>query len=153
MAFAAMLLLLIQAAMGMVVNLYAAIPAHHPGAHPSNYLGGSLRSVVWAIAHGGVALSTHSVLGVALVFIVIRIAIDAWRLGGRAIAICSSIAALSVIGAGFNGASFLAFNHNTSSLAMATLAFTAIACYSAVMFLLASAPHRDTSRRSGGCPS
>ncbi len=144
MAFAAMLLLLIQAAVGIVVNLYVAIPAHHPGANPSNYVGGSFHSLVWAIAHGGVALTIHAALGVALAFVVIGIAIDGWRLGSRAIAIWSSIAAMLVIGAGFNGASFLDFNHDASSLVMALLAFAAIACYSAVMFLLAGAPAADT---------
>jgi hypothetical protein len=46
-----------------------------------------------------------------------------------------------VIGAGFNGASFLDFNDNTSSLVMALLALAAVACYSAVMFVLADTPH------------
>jgi hypothetical protein len=106
--------------------------------HPSNYFGGSLHSVTWAIAHGGVALAVHAALGIALVLIVIVVAIDALRLGGRAIAIWSSIAAALVVGAAFNGASFLDFNKNTSSLVMALLAFAAIACYSVVMFLLAA---------------
>jgi hypothetical protein len=43
-----------------------------------------------------------------------------------------------VIGAGFNGASFLNFNNNISSLIMALLAFGAIACYSAALFLVRS---------------
>jgi hypothetical protein len=144
MALAAMLLLLIQAAVGMVVNLYVTIPTHHPGAHPANYFGGSFHSVVWAITHGGVALAAHAALGIALVFIVIGIAIQTLRLGRRSIAIFSSLAASLVIGAGFNGASFLDFNHNASSLVMAMLAFAAIACYSALIFLLADAVHRDT---------
>jgi hypothetical protein len=143
MALAAMLLLLIQAAVGMVVNLYVTIPAHHPGAHPANYFGGSFHSVVWAIGHGAVALAIHAALGLALVLIMIGVAIGAWRLGGRAIAIWSSIAAALVIGAGFNGASFLDFGHNASSLVMALLAFSAIACYAVVMFLLAGAHRGD----------
>ncbi|MBV9944672.1 MAG: hypothetical protein JO262_21285 [Solirubrobacterales bacterium] len=138
---AAILLLLIQAAVGMVVNLYVAIPIRHPGAHPSGYFGGSLRSVIWAITHGAPALAVHAALGVALVFIVIGIAINALRLRKRVgIVVWSTIAASVVIGAGFNGASFLDFNDSTSSLIMALLAFAAVACYSVVMFLLAGAP-------------
>lgn len=143
MAFAATLLVLVQAAIGMVVNLYVVIPTNHPGARPSDYFGGSFHSVVWAIAHGAVALAVHAALGVALVFIVIGIAINALRLGDRAIAVWSSLAALLVIGAGFNGASFLDFNDNTSSLVMALLAFAAVACYSVVMFLFAGMPDID----------
>ncbi|MBV9797431.1 MAG: hypothetical protein JO039_05215 [Solirubrobacterales bacterium] len=141
MALAATLLLLIQSAIGMLVNLYVTIPGRHPGAHPSQYFGGSLRSVTWAIIHGAPALAVHAALGVALVFIVIGTVIDALRLRRRAIVVWSSIAASLVIGAGFNGASFLDFNDSTSSLIMALLAFTAIACYSVVMFLLAGARH------------
>lgn len=75
--------------------------------------------------------------------IVIGIAINALRLGGRAIGIWTSVAALLVIGAGFNGASFLDFNDNTSSLIMALLAIAAVACYSTVMFLLAGVRELD----------
>jgi hypothetical protein len=138
MAFAAMILLITQAAVGMIVNLYAAIPTNHPGAHPSNYFVGSFHSIVWAITHGGVALAAHRVLGVALVLLVIGTAIEALRLGARAVAVWSSIAAVLVLGAAFNGASFLDFNRNTSSLVMALLAFAALACYSAILFLQAS---------------
>jgi hypothetical protein len=138
---AATLLVLVQAAIGMVVNLYVTIPARHPGAHPSNYLIGSFHSVAWAIAHGAVALAIHAALGLILVVIVVGIAIDALRLRSRAIVVWTSIAASLVIGAAFNGASFLDFNHDTSSLIMALLAFAAVGCYSVAMFLLAGAVH------------
>jgi hypothetical protein len=140
MTFAAVLVLLVQAAIGIVVNLYVVIPRQHPGAHPSDYFSGSFHGVVWAIAHGAVALAVHAALGVALALIVIGIAINATRLGSRAIGVWSTIAALLVIGAGFNGASFLDFNDNTSSLIMALLAFGALACYSVAMFRLGEAP-------------
>jgi hypothetical protein len=35
---------LAQYAVGMVVNLFVTIPAHHPGAKPSNYFSGSASS-------------------------------------------------------------------------------------------------------------
>jgi len=90
MALAATLLLLIQAAIGMVVNLYVSIPIHHPGARPSDYFGGSLRSVTCAITHGVLALAVHATLGLALVLIVIGIAINAIRLRRRAEAVWSA---------------------------------------------------------------
>ncbi len=128
-----MLLVLAQAAIGVIVNLYVTIPTRHPGAHPSGYLGGSFHSIVWAIGHGAAALAVHATLGVALVVVVIAIAINAMRVGGRTVAVWSLLAALLVLGAGFNGASFLDFNDNTSSLIMALLAFAAVACYSVVL--------------------
>jgi heme A synthase len=139
-AFAATVLVLVQAALGMVVNLYVTIPTRHSGAQPSDFFGGSFDSIVWSIGHGAVALAFHAAFGLALVVVVTGTAIYALRLHHGAIAIWSSIAALLVIGAGFNGASFLDFNNNVNSLIMALLAFAAVSCYSAVMFLLVDAP-------------
>lgn len=128
---------LVQAALGMLVNLHVTVPAHHPGARPSDYFGGSFHSVVWAIGHGSPALALHAAFGVALVCWVLVFAVRA--LGSRrdAAALWSTVAALLVVGAAFNGASFLDFADNTSSLLMALLAFAAVGCYAAALFLLA----------------
>jgi hypothetical protein len=143
-----MLMVLAQAAIGMVVNLYVTIPNRHPGANPSNYFSGSFHSVVWAIGHGAVGLAIHAAFGLALVVVVIGTAIDALPLRAGAIAVWSSLAALLVIGAGFNGASFLDFKYNANSLVMALLAFAAVACYSVVMFLLVETHHTDEMRHA-----
>jgi len=119
----------------MVVNLEVTIPLRHPGAKPSNYFAGSFHSVVWSIAHGPVALAIHAAFGLVLVLTVIGVAIYALRLREGVLAAWSTLAALLVIGAGFNGASFLDYNKNASSLIMALLAFAAVGCYSVVMFL------------------
>jgi len=131
----AILAILVQAALGIVVNLYVTVPAHHSGARPSNYFVGSFDSVVWAIAHGATGLAIHAVLGLLLALMVIRTAVEAVRVRG-AIAAWSALAAALVVGAGFNGASFLDFGSDTSSLIMALLAFAAIGCYAVVLFLL-----------------
>jgi len=138
MALGAIVLILVQSGVGMYVNLYVTIPADHPGAHPASYFGGSLRSVAWAIAHGQASLVIHAVLGLALAVAVAGVAGFALRLRPRAIGAWSVLAGLLVIGAGFNGASFLDFNKNVSSLIMALLALGAVACYCAVLCLLAA---------------
>jgi hypothetical protein len=138
MILAAMLLVLVQAGIGMVVNLDVTIPASHPGAHPSDYFSGSFHSVVWAIGHGAPALVFHASLGLALVLIVIGVAGRAVRLGRPAAGALSVLAGLLVIGAGFNGASFLDFNQNVSSLIMALLTLGALGCYAAALCLLAA---------------
>jgi hypothetical protein len=140
MVLGAIVLVLVQAGIGMDVNLYVAIPAQHPGARPSAYFGGSVRSVAWAVAHGAPGLVVHTVLGLALAVLVIGVAVYAIRLGNRPIGAWSVLAGLLVIGAGFNGASFLDFNNNISSLIMALLALGAAACYSAALYLLAAQP-------------
>lgn len=136
MLLAAILLVLLQAGLGMVVNLYLAVPAHHPGAHPANYFAGSLHSVAWAISHGAATLVVHTTLGLALTVFVVGTAVHALRSGRRAIGGWSILGGLFVIGAGFNGASFLDFAHNTNSLIMALLALAAIGCYATALMLL-----------------
>jgi hypothetical protein len=136
MLLAAILLVLVQAGLGMVVNLYVTVPAHHSGAHPANYFSGSLHSVAWAIAHGAPWLAVHATLGLATVVFVVGAAVYAGRSGRRAVGGWSVLAGLFVIGAGFNGASFLDFAHNSSSLIMALLALAATGCYATALFLL-----------------
>lgn len=136
MTLSAAVLVLIQAAIGMVVNLDVTIPAHHPGASTANYFSGSASSVGWAITHGAAALAIHAALGLLLAVMVISVAVRSFAVAGRPVRAWSVLGALLVIGAGFNGASFLDFNHDVSSLIMALLAFGAVSCYAVVLFLL-----------------
>ncbi len=129
------ILLVAQTAIGMIVNLYVTVSAHHPGAHPGNYLTGSFHSVAWALGHGAVALVIHATLGLALVAIASSVAIRAVRLRPGWVGITSVLGALLIIGAGFNGASFLDFNDNISSLLMALLALGALSCYLIGLYL------------------
>jgi hypothetical protein len=132
-ALAMTLLLLCQFALGMVTNLYLTIPRHHPGFEPSSYLSGSARSVGWAIAHGSTGLAAHAALGLALVASALLTALYAIVLRqGRTAAIAG---ALLIVGAGFNGASFLDFNHDISSLIMALLFAAALLAYVSLIYL------------------
>ena len=133
-----MILVLIQAALGMVVNLYAQIPDHHPGAQPANYFSGSYHSVAWALGHGTGSLAAHAGFGLLLILVTIVVAIRSVR-ARRSVAVLGVLAALLVIGAGFNGASFLDFNKNLSSLIMALLALAALLCYGVMLYLLLGA--------------
>jgi hypothetical protein len=149
----AILLVLVQAGLGMVSNLYVTVPTHHPGAHPANYFTGSLHSVTWVIAHGAATLAVHTTLGLALVVFVVGTAVHALRLRHRAIGGWSVLGALLVIGAGFNGASFLDFDQNINSLIMALLALAAIGCYATALMLLGApspSPGPETRRPARG---
>lgn len=137
---AAIVLVCVQGVLGMVVNLYVAVPAHHPGSHPSNYLIGSYDSVAWAVSHGAAALAVHASLGLALVVVAIGAGVHAIRAHCRAVAVWSVLGGLFVVGASFNGASFLDFADNISSLIMALLAFLAIASYAVALYLSAAHP-------------
>jgi hypothetical protein len=148
MTLAAAVLVVIQVAIGMVVNLYVTVPAQHPGAHPANYFSGSFHSVIWAIGSGAISLAVHGAFGLALILFAIAVAVRAVRLRTGGLAVSSVLAALLVIGAGFNGASFLDFGgKNISSLLMALLALGALCCYLLALYLLAG---RRPGHETGG---
>ncbi len=128
-------LVVAQTAIGMVVNLYVTVPAHHSGAHPANYVTGSLQSVAWALGHGAAALAIHATLGLALVAIAVWVALRAVKLRPGWVAFTAVLGALLAIGAGFNGASFLDFNNDISSLLMALLALGSLSCYLVGLYL------------------
>jgi hypothetical protein len=129
-------LVVVQTAIGMVVNLYVTVPVHHSGAQPSNYFTGSLQSVAWALGHGAVSLAIHATLGLALVAVAIWVAVRAVKLRPGWVGFTAVLGALLAIGAGFfNGASFLDFNNNISSLLMALLALGSLSCYLAGLYL------------------
>lgn len=138
--FGAVLAILIQASLGMAVNLYVTVPAHHPGSQASEYFGGSFHSVVWAIGHGAAALAVHATFGLVLVVFAVRIVIEAILLRRRAVILWSVVGAALVLAAGFNGASFLDYGHDANSLIMALLAFAAIASYAVAGFVLGRTP-------------
>lgn len=127
-------LLLCQFALGMATNLYVTIPAAHPGAHPGNYVSGSLRSLGWALAHGAAALAVHAGLGVALAGV--GVALAAYATAVRAGRIATIAGVLLIIGAGFNGASFLDFNNDVNSLIMALLFALAALSYAGLLYRL-----------------
>jgi hypothetical protein len=138
MTLGAVVLLIVQVAIGMVVNLYVRVPAHHPGAQASNYFSGSFHSVVWAVSHGALALAIHASLGLALVVLAIGVAVRALRIRPGAPSVCCVLAGLLIVGAGFNGASFVDYNQDANSLVMALLSLGALLCYVIGIYLLPS---------------
>ena len=142
--------LLVQFVLGMAANLFVTIPAHHPGARPGNYLVGSGQSVGWAISSGPLALAAHATLGILLVvtgFVLIFLAASS---GHREVLVASILGVLFILGAAFNGASFLDFNDNPSSMIMAGLFAAALACYVVVLFQLNAAPAAAGTGRPRG---
>ena len=123
------LLLLVQFLLGMAVNLFVTIPTHHPGAHPSNYFAGSAHSVGWAIPRGGVWLAAHVSLGLALILGGIGVIVLAVRSASRVAVGTAVLGGAAILGAAFNGASFLDFNQDYSSMIMAGLFALALASY------------------------
>ncbi|MGH3632848.1 MAG: hypothetical protein ACRDTS_01845 [Mycobacterium sp.] len=123
------LLLLAQFVSGMFVNLFVQIPDHHPGAKPIAYFSGAATSVSWALGHGGGFLTVHVALGLALIVVGIAALVFALRVGGAGPLITAIVGFLAILGAAFNGASFLNYDEDLSSMIMAGCFAVALACY------------------------
>ena len=122
-------LLLIQYLLGMVVNVYVVLPGRHPGAGASDYFSGAVAGLAWVIADGSAWAAAHTAFGMALAAAALAAVAIAWRRGSTAGKAASLAGALAVIGAGFNGASFVDYGHAFSSMIMAGLWALALACY------------------------
>jgi hypothetical protein len=131
---AACLLLLIQYLLGMGVNLYVVLPGRHPGAGARDYFTGAASGVGWAISHGPGWVAAHAAFGLAPVLAAFASLALTWRRGGGA-RVASVLGALAILGAGFNGASFVNYGHAFSSMIMAGLWALALASYLTGMFL------------------
>ena len=129
MSLVAALLVVVQVGLGTGVNLYVAVPRGHPGSTGADYFTRSARSVGWAVGQGTLTLAAHAALGLLLVVMALVLAVRALTAhAGAAGGLCVAAAAL-VIGAAFNGASFLDFGDALSSLLMALLGLGALVCY------------------------
>jgi hypothetical protein len=128
-SIAACVLLLAQYLLGMAVNVAIVLPAHHPGAAASNYFSGVASGLGWVISAGPAWVAAHTALGLALVVAALAAIALTWRAGSRTERAMSVLGLLFIIGAGFNGASFLNYGHAFSSFIMAALWALATACY------------------------
>jgi len=128
-------LLLVQFFIGMITNLYVAIPDSHPGAGSSDFFSGAPAALGWAVASGPAWLAFHAALGMALAAGSLALVVIAFRARDRLWGWLSFAGAMLIIGAGFNGASFLVFGHDFSSLIMAGLFALSLGCYLAGIYL------------------
>jgi membrane-associated PAP2 superfamily phosphatase len=133
-AMALAVLLLVQFFVGMITNLFVTIPDSHPGAGAKDFFSGAPRSVAWAISSGPTWLAIHAALGLALCVASILFIITAARARDRLWIWLSVAGCLLMIGAAFNGASFVTYNHDFSSLIMAGLFALTLATYLAGIY-------------------
>jgi hypothetical protein len=128
--FSAFLLLLIQYGIGMYVSLYVTVPAADNG----NGLGK-------AIGNGPALLTIHILLGLLLIVSAIGVLVQAVLARHPVLITVAVIGLISMIGAAFEGSSFVSSGHDGASLGMAILTAVALLCYGGSLYLLA-APRR-----------
>jgi hypothetical protein len=139
--------LVLQFMLGMATNLFVQIPTHHPGANPPEYFSGVAQSVTWAILHGpSIWLVLHAVLGLLIVLSAFGLLFRTIRTRNRLAITTSLIGALAVLGAGFNGGSYLNYHQDFSSMIMAT--FFAIALTAYLVGLFGLPPQQESPMRA-----
>ena len=118
-ALGLLMFLLVQFALGMVVNLYVRVPAGRAGYGP-------------AVA----ALVLHGLVGLALIAGLVSLAVRTVAARVRHVAVPAVIAAVVLLGAAAGGLRFLGSGVDGASLAMALCAAIAICCYSLIIYRL-----------------
>ncbi len=135
--FGLVIALLTQYLLGMAVNLFVKIPESHPGAKPPEYFSGVMQSLAWAITDGGgLWLTLHAGLGLLLVIGALTALIQSIGSHDRAAVTTTVVGFVCVLGAGFNGASFLNYGEDFSSMIMASLFAVALGSYAFGVYLL-----------------
>jgi hypothetical protein len=136
-AFGLLLMLLVQFAAGMFVNLFVQIPDVHPGSNSASDLGGTVQNTVWAITGSGApSLIFHAAFGLLIVANSLRVIVEASRTERRGLMIAAAIGFLAVSAAAFNGARFLAFGQDVSSMLMSLGFALAATSYGWVLYAL-----------------
>lgn len=131
----ALVMLVAQFLLGMAVNLFVKIPTDHPGANPPEYFSGVAQSVTWAILHGNLLLAIHAGFGFVLVVAAIGTLVQAIGSRRRGLVVSAVFGFIGVLGAGFNGGSFLNYHQDFSSMLMATGFAIAVGSYSAGLYI------------------
>ena len=129
----ALVMLIIQFAVGMIVNLYSAIPA------------GDANSTFWAaigraLADGPAALTVHAILGLLLVVATVALVVRAVACRHVPVIVTSSIGLLAVLGAAASGSRFVSTGLNSASISMAVLTAVAMLCYAVSLYVLGRRP-------------
>ena len=114
-----LILLAAQFLIGMLVNLFVQVPAVHPGANAPEYFTGVAQGVVWALFNPQWELLIHVVMGLLLFILSIVLLVLAIVSRRGAWITVSVLGFIGIMAAGFNGASFMNYGHDFSSLLMA----------------------------------
>ncbi|MGA8015761.1 MAG: hypothetical protein WCB85_07580 [Candidatus Dormiibacterota bacterium] len=113
-----LIMLMIEFVLGMITNLYVTVPSSHPGAGSGPYFSGAVTSVLWSLVSGIPALVLHVVMGILLLVAAVELLVRTVRVRHAAAIGLSTLALAGIILAGFNGASFLKYQLNISSMLM-----------------------------------
>lgn len=130
----AAVMLVIQFALGVGVNLYVTLPAARRGG----------RSVGDAFSSGAL-LALHTAFGLLLILTALSLLVRAIAARHRPVIVTSAIGLLAIIAAAGSGASFVSDGANGASLGMALATGVAMLCYLVALFILGRPARRGRS--------
>jgi len=117
-ALAALIMLVVQYGLGIILNLYIAVPASDAHA-----------GIMQEIASGPAMLTLHALLGLGLIGSALLLLVRAVRLEDRVIAVLAAAGLTAIGGAFASGEIFVRNGQSGASLAMALLTGVALLCY------------------------
>jgi hypothetical protein len=121
-SLAALVMLVVQYGLGIILNLYIAVPASDAHA-----------GLMQEIASGPLMLTLHALLGLALIGAALVLLVRAVRLQDRVIAVLAAAGLTAIGGAFASGEIFVRNGQSGASLAMALLTGVALLCYIAAL--------------------
>jgi hypothetical protein len=121
-SLAALVMLVVQYGLGIILNLYIAVPASDAHA-----------GLMQEIASGPLMLTLHALLGLALIGAALVLLVRAVRLQDRVIAVLAATGLTAIGGAFASGEIFVHNGQSGASLAMALLTGVALLCYIAAL--------------------
>jgi hypothetical protein len=130
---------LVQYALGMVVNLYVTVPARDQG-------GGIFTAIGRALANGPVALGIHAGLGLLILLGTIFLVLRSVQSRRPSLIWLSAVTLLAVLGAAINGAAFVNSGSNGPSLGMAMLTGVALFCLVVTLYLTGNPAGQGAAR-------
>jgi hypothetical protein len=130
-SFGALVMLVVQVAIGTAVNLYVTVPAADKGS-------GVLTAVGRALTKGPAALAVHAGLGLLLILAAAGLVVRALQARHTAVLMLSVVGLLAIVAAAVSGARFVSAEAGSASLAMALSTAVGLLCYAISLFVLGS---------------
>ena len=131
---AALIMLVLQYGLGIVLNLYVAVPSSDAHA-----------GFTQEIASGPLTLTLHALLGLALIGAALLLLVRAVRLEDRVIAVLAAAGLTAIGGAFASGEIFVHNGQSGASLAMALLTGVALLCYIGALVQVGTALRRRST--------
>ena len=130
-SLAALIMLVVQYGLGIILNLYIAVPASDAHA-----------GIMQEIASGPAMLTLHALLGLGLIGAAVVLLVRAVRLEDRVIAVLAAAGLTAIGGAFASGEIFVRNGQSGASLAMALLTGVALLCYIGALTQVSTALRR-----------